>query len=419
MIPGFGKLQWMIFWELLRVFALTLIGLTGMFVIVGLVQQVAQLGLGVSQLLRIIPLFVPSTLPYTVPATTLFACCVVYGRLANDNEVVAVKAAGIDLLTMLRPALLLGVLAGAATLAISFTVIPRSFVLVYEETVREPEEVLYNMLKRERVLGRGGKSPYSMYVRDVQGKRLIDVVIKRTTKDQPAKVINDRTGGRDDYDYYARSAQASLKVDMERRVLIVQADRWTFRDLSKSTDGSSSDTQDYEIELPDQFSAKEIKARPNALEWPELRERLADLGKEFRTISDNRKASADAGEASADPAVRKQVLNEQTHYNQQLKDNARNVRNVEYEYAIRPALAFSCLVFALIGAPVGLLSNRADYLSTFVVCFLPTILVYYPIVLAGRGMAIEGKVPAALGAWGANLIVGTGALLLVFKAIRR
>ncbi len=417
MIPGFGKLQWMIFGELLRVFALTLIGLTGMFVIVGLVQQVAQLGLGVGQLLKIIPLFVPSTLPYTVPATTLFACCVVYGRLANDNEVVAIKAAGIDLLTMLRPAFLLGVLTAAATLAISFSVIPRSFVLVQEEIMREPEEVLYNMLKRERVLGRGSKSQYSMYVRDVQGKRLKDVVIKRTTKDQPKVVPN--LGGRDDYDYFARSDWASIKVDLDRRVLKVQAERWNFRNLTKSEDGSFVDPQDIEIELPDIFSSKEIKTRPTALEWPELHARLAELAKERGTITASRKASAAAGEASQDPVVRKQVLNEQTHYNQQLKDNDRNVRNVEYEYAIRPALAFSCLVFAMIGAPVGLLTNRADYLSSFVVCFLPTILVYYPILFSGRGMAIDGKAPAVLGAWVANLVVGCGALALVFKAIKR
>ena len=417
MIPGFGKLQWMIFWELLRVFALTLLGLTGMFVIVGLVQQVAQLGLGVGQLLKIIPLFVPSTLPYTVPATTLFACCVVYGRLANDNEVVAIKAAGIDLLTMLRPAMLLGVLAAAATMAISVSVIPRSFVLVQEEIMREPEEVLYNMLKRERFLGRGGKSQYSMYVRDVQGKLLKDVVIKRTTKDQPKVIPN--VGGRDDYDYFARSREASLKVDLDRRVLRVQADNWNFRNPKKSEDGVSRDTQDVEIELPDIFSAKEIKSRPNALEWPELHARLAELAKERGTIAANREASAAAGEASQDPAVRTQVRNEQSHYNQQLKDNDRNVHNVEYEYAIRPALAFSCLVFAMIGAPVGLLSNRADYLSSFVVCFLPTILVYYPILFSGRGMAIDGKIPAALGAWVANLVVGCAALALVFKAIRR
>lgn len=417
MIPGFGKLQWMIFWELLRIFSLTLIGLTGMFVIVGLVPMVSQHGLGAEQLLRIIPLFVPFTLPYTVPATTLFACCVVYGRLANDNEIVAIKAAGIDLLTMLRPAVLLGGLAAAATLAISFTVIPRTQVMVQEEIMREPEEVLYNMLKRDRVVGRDGKSQYSMYVRDVQGKRLLDVVIKRNNKERVKLVPN--YGGRNDYDYLARTSQARLSVDLTRRVLTVDADRWVIADYSNASNVKSDGTQPYEIELPDIFSTREIKTRPVALEWSELHGRLDDLGKEREAISASKQASQAAGAASEDPALRKEVQNQQQHYAQQLKDNDRNVRNVQYEYAIRPALAFSCLVFALIGAPVGVLSNRSDYLSTFVVCFLPTILIYYPILFSGRGMAIEGKVPAALGAWGANLVVGLAALLLVFKAIKR
>jgi lipopolysaccharide export system permease protein len=417
MIPGFGKLQWMIFWELLRISSLTLIGLTGMFVIVGIVPVVSQNGLGAEQLLRIIPLFVPYTLPYTVPTTTLFACCVVYGRLANDNEIVAIKAAGIDLLTMLRPAVLLGVLTGAATLAISFTVIPRSQVMMYEEIMREPEEVLYNMLKRDRVVGREAKSQYSMYVRDVQGKRLLDVVIKRNNKDQVKLIPN--YGARNDYDYLARTSQARLSVDLARRVLTVDADRWVIADYSNASNVNSFGTQPYEIELPDIFSTREIKNRPVALEWPELGVRLDDLVKERDAIAANKQASQAAGAASDDPAVRKEVQNQQQHYGQQLKDNDRNVRNVQYEYAIRPALAFSCLVFALIGAPVGVLSNRSDYLSTFVVCFLPTILIYYPIVLSGRGMAIEGKVPAVLGAWGANLVVGLAALLLVFKAIKR
>ena len=58
----------------------------------GLIQQAAQMGLSLTQVIEAIPLFVPNTLPYTIPATTLFASCVVYGRLSHDNEVVAIKA---------------------------------------------------------------------------------------------------------------------------------------------------------------------------------------------------------------------------------------------------------------------------------------------------------------------------------------
>jgi lipopolysaccharide export system permease protein len=417
MIPGFGALQRMVFWELVRVFSLTLLGLTGMFVIVGLVQQASQNGLGFSQIVRIIPLFVPSTLPYTVPATTLFACCVVYGRLSNDNEVVAIKAAGIDLLTMLRPALVLGVLTAGITLGLSVNVIPRTQVLMQEEIMRDPEEVLYSMLRRERTVGRGGKSQYSMYVRDVQGKRLVDVVIKRNNKERRKDYPG--YGIRDDYDYIARTGQARLTVDLDRHLLIVDADRWNIADYSNASSVYSSGTQPYEIDLPDLFSTKEIKTRATALEWPELGDRRRFLAAERDSIVADRDKTLAATGASPVPVVRAELPNQQKHYAQMLKDNERNSRNVEYEYSQRLALAFSCLVFALIGAPVGMLSNRADYLSSFVVCFLPTIIVYYPILLAGRGMAIDGKLPVALGAWLANIVVGLGALVLVFRFIRR
>ena len=76
----------MILLELLKVFALALLGITGILLLAGIVAEASQQGLGPMQILTIIPLLVPSTLPYTIPATTLFATCVVYGRLSADNE---------------------------------------------------------------------------------------------------------------------------------------------------------------------------------------------------------------------------------------------------------------------------------------------------------------------------------------------
>ena len=49
-----------IFSELVRVFLLALGGLTGLFLLAGVVQQASQLGLGPAQIVAIIPLFVPS-----------------------------------------------------------------------------------------------------------------------------------------------------------------------------------------------------------------------------------------------------------------------------------------------------------------------------------------------------------------------
>ena len=83
----------MIFRELVKVFLLCLVGITGILLMAGIVAEASQQGLNPAQVLAVIPLLVPSTLPYTIPATTLFAACIVYGRLAADNEILAIRAA--------------------------------------------------------------------------------------------------------------------------------------------------------------------------------------------------------------------------------------------------------------------------------------------------------------------------------------
>ena len=52
----------MIFRELVRVFALALVTLTGMFLMAGLIQEASQRGLTPTQVIAAIPLLVPSTL---------------------------------------------------------------------------------------------------------------------------------------------------------------------------------------------------------------------------------------------------------------------------------------------------------------------------------------------------------------------
>src|SRR4029077_9754030 len=89
----FSILHRMIFWELFKVFALSLLGITGIMLVGTVVAEASQQGFTLLQTLQIIPLIIPGTLPYTIPATTLFATCVVYGRLSHDNEILAIKSA--------------------------------------------------------------------------------------------------------------------------------------------------------------------------------------------------------------------------------------------------------------------------------------------------------------------------------------
>jgi len=410
----FGStLNRMIFWELVRVFLLSLGTLTSLFLIAGVVDQASRLGLSLGQILRVIPLLIPSMLPLTIPATTLFASCVVYGRLSHDNEVVALKAAGVHLFGIVKPAVLLGVLTTITSAALAHTTIPVTQKRFYEQVLSDPEEVLYNMLRRDRCL-RHPSQPYVLYVRDVQGKRLIDVIIKQREK------TKDPVTGAESFNGYGpvfRAPEAQLRVDISTESLLIESNRFAIDD--KRVSGTSYYYGPIVRPLSDSVSGKEAKLKINTLTWEELPVRIAAMEAERNEIVQRRNERAKAIEQITDQNLQKLARDELGHYNYQVEALTRQVRNLQAEIYARPALAVSCLVFALIGCPVGIWANRADYLSTFIICFLPTLIVYYPLLLAGSDMGKSGRVPLAFGCWLADIVMGGVGILLTWRLLRR
>src|SRR5262245_53890719 len=139
----------------------------------GIVAEASRHGLGPSQIFAIIPLIIPSTLPYTIPATTLFATCVVYGRLAHDNEILAIKAAGVNVLKVVWPGVLLGLVMSGVTLGLYYRVIPYTHHLMRSMFLNDVEELLYAMLKKDGQINHP-RLNYAMWVREVHGRKLQD-----------------------------------------------------------------------------------------------------------------------------------------------------------------------------------------------------------------------------------------------------
>jgi lipopolysaccharide export system permease protein len=357
-----------------------------------------------------VPLFIPNMLPYTIPATTLFASCVVYGRLSHDNEVVAIKGAGVHLFTILKPALLLGVITTLVTAGLYHTIIPLSQQMLYRQLLDDPEELLYNMLRRDRCL-RHQHMPYVIYVRDVQGKRLIDVVLKRRGKVTDPTTKQERFFG---YDFTARIREARLRVDPADGKLYLDPDRFVVYD--KNTSGETAATGPFQMDLPEGLNGKD-KVRISSLTWDDLPVRMASLQEELAELEERREENRKT--AQTVPALQQSASLQEISFELQVKSLRRTIRNTEGELYQRPALAFGCLLFAVLGCPVGIWANRADYLSTFVICFLPALFVYYPLQFAGGGLSRDGKLPLWLGYWLANIAIAVIALVLNARLLRR
>src|SRR5215470_9298578 len=87
------------------------------------------------------------------------------------------------------------------------------------------------------------------------------------------------------------------------------------------------------------------------------------------------------------------------------------------EYHRKFAIPFACVVFGLVGVPLGIQPARAVRSRGFAVS-LAVIFVYYIFLSAGQGLAEQGLVEPALGLWLPNGILGVIGLVLFYRAGR-
>lgn len=381
----------MVFVELARVFALSLVGIMTILVMGGIIAEATQQGLKPAQVLAAIPLLIPSFLPYTIPATTLFATCVVYGRLAHDNEILAIKAAGINVMKMVWPGLFLGLLMSGITMGLYYRLIPLTQHLLRARILNDVEEFLYDMLRMDRCIRRPN-IPYVMWVRQVQGTRLQDALFKR---------IDPKTGG---YDIIANAREAELRVDMaHQKIQVLMRHGQVLKD--DGLDRLSFESRTWEVPLPPDLT-NEAKPKPRAMACDELVVRRQELTAEERALD----ARIDAERRLQSQGQRVPDLG---HLLSQRHQREQEIYNVDAELHMRPALALGCLCFVMVGCPVGIWFSRSDYLSAFITCFLPVAFIYYPVLLCCTNQAKQGNGMPLI--WVANgLMALTGLVLFRF-----
>jgi lipopolysaccharide export system permease protein len=394
----------MILWELLKIFFISLTAITGIVLMGGLVAEASQNGLGPLQILEIIPLFIPSLLPYILPTSTLFATCVVYGRLAADNEILAIKAAGVNVMKVVWPGLFLGLVMSCATMGLYYRIIPYTHYLMRTLFLNDVKEVLYGMLKKDKSINHPHLD-FAMSVRDVQGRKLIDATFQHRAKGEHGERGKP---GLPIHDIVIRAREAELDVDLPSQKLVVK-----MRDGEIWDQHAGFGVFQYhkeEVELPD-IGPNSHAIKPRDMSWQQLRARRQEY---LDKIEAFRQEEAEGRERLAQPDAPPDLA-------KHVKDLADAqpvlrgcVQQIDAEFQMRPALSLGCLCFVLIGCPVGIWFSRSDYLSAFITCFLPIVFVYYPLMLCGTNFAKENTFSPAADVWAADALVAlVGAALYV------
>jgi lipopolysaccharide export system permease protein len=392
----FGKiLHRMILAELIKVFLLSLVTITCILLLAGIIAEASQQGLGPMQILFAIPHLIPSTLPYTIPATTLIATCVVYGRMAADNEILAIKSAGINIMTVVGPGVVLGIAMSLITLVLYYHYIPDSHARLRALVFDDADELLYSILKKQGYISHSSM-PYGMWVKGVQGRKLLSPVFKRKKDNNEIDVIVAR--------------EADLHVDMQRREVIISMRDGT---LDSASGGAYFNDHNEAVPLPEGFGS-DSNRKPRDMTWRQLAEQRHRL-----------EGKLDEKAVSIHLAIHQELIDGKAPNPKHLQDldNQRKaieaeIRALDVERHMRVALSIGCLFFILIGCPVGIWVSRSDFLSSFIISFMPIVAVYYPLLLCGTGMAKEGRFNLVLLVWGANIVIGTVGLGLFWRLLR-
>lgn len=388
-------LQRYILIELLRVFTLTLTGLTIMLVFVGVIREATERGLDLEIVLEILPFIIPSLLPFTIPATLLLTVCVVYGRMAGDLETTASKAAGINILSLLWPSFILGAVLSIGSLLMTDQVIPWATEKIENKVALKVEDIFFEGLRSQHSYQDKSRGIW-ITVKGVQDKTLI----------QPTFQIAPGKGS----PTTLRAETATLNFDMQKRALLLN-----FTHCSVSTSNGISSylaEKSFEIPLPDNIR----NPKPRHLTIERIHHKTDQVN---RTIDENREwfeieAGFDLALGKFDHLFNEDLLD----YDKESHKQKRSVHKLNTEVHSRFALASSCFFFALIGGPFSIAQGKKQLLTNFFVCFLPILMVYYPIVFLMMNLSKSGTLSPVWAMWVANLVLLLSSLLVLRKVMQ-
>ncbi len=297
----------------------------------------------------------PAILTFTLPMAALVGTLIGLGRLSADSEIVAMNAAGIGLRRLLVPIGLLALGAGLLTLLNSMWLGPIALRTLHELEYRlRASQVSFAV--QPRVFDE--RFPHLvLYVEDVDA-----------TATRWRGVFLAESDG-------AAGSHLTLAEDA-----IVVAERGEGKLELHLGNGS---THEYNPHDPDHYDLTAFGASDESV-----------------ALSDSSKPK-EVRLTDAERSIR-----------QLLEIRGEGWRDARVELHRRLAFPVACLVFALLGVPVGVRPRRGGRAAGFVLTLL-LISGYYLIFVTGAHMAQQGKVSPAAGIWAANVLTLVAALVLL------
>jgi lipopolysaccharide export system permease protein len=325
--------------------------LTASSVLFYLVTLMVRHGLPIGLVVEILALRVPEMIFYTFPMSMLLATLLAFGRLSGDGEITAFKAAGVSLYRIMIPVVSFAVLVSVATIALNEYLVPaanwRAKNLLHEATHKQQlpisrDHVFYNEME-------GGQLKRIFYARHFDGAHMLDVVVQEFENNKLVRLVQAKEASPTENGW--RFDQGVIYQDDDQGEY-----RYTVRfDTQKIALGEALLSLGRENRLPTEMNAHDLA---------EHIDRLIATGQSGNTINE-----------------------------------------LKVQWHQKFSVPFASLIFALVGAPLGLRPQRSTSSIGLGLSIL-VIFAYYILMFLGMAMGQTGALSPLVGAWAPNVLAG-------------
>jgi len=324
----------------------------------------------------------PAALVLTVPMAVLVGIVTAFGRLSADNEIIAMKTAGVSMQKLISPVVITTLILSVFMVFFMDFSIPKgnqAYTRLYTDIRRkhpalvlEPDTIMEEMSSE-------GRKWYFKSMDEKTGK-LESIMIWERSGDSP-KLVTAKEG--------------ELRFFNQWTALDLYSGNIYQADPKNPLHGYStgSFTKDELIlDIARSLDKDErVSAGPRNMSMKEVKDELKKLNEELQS-----------------PLTRDYV-----------KEYIQKYQLNEYlvELYKKVSIPFASLIFGLIGVPLGLIVRRGGRMVGLGVG-VALIIVYYVLLTIGERLGKAGVYPPFLGAWTPNILIGIAGIILTIRTIR-
>lgn len=390
-------------------------------------------------------------LPLSLPLATLLSSMMTLGTLGENNELLAIKAAGISLQRVLIPLALVCGVVSVGAFFISNDLIPVAYNKIYtlrddigrtKEEIKIPTRTFYNGIDGYilRVKGRNDETGmmHGVMVYNHTGNKgntsltLADSAEMKMSKDKSYLTFVMYNGSNYEETNTKKYRDTTLqlqKIDFERQAMVIPLKNYAFHKSDSSRFNDQVKSMNLKQLNHSQDSIGELNATGKA-------ENIQSMGRS-RILRYN--SQLDTGVKHKTPFVKEGIgvwedIDAEIKAVEKAKQNAEELRMnlesfsreryhhtfilrlIDIEILKKFALSIACLIFFFIGAPLGALIRKGG-LGTPAIISVLFFVAYWVIDISGVKLARDGAVSPFSGVFFSTYVLFPTGLFLTWKAI--